>query len=412
MSFPPVDPFHPGARAPSLMNDYRQWLVAPVNIGAYALAVASKPGVLAHGAIDVAAFMLADAVARRPPPPTAARSLHLHSGNGMVAAVALQVGYSVHAYDRYLPNAEASRRTLQASGGDPATAHHAVLAGEAVADGSVQLVTIRIPTDRLGVQMAIAEAFRCLEVGGVCLVAGGNDEGVKPAGKLLEQLFGTVRLDAQHSGHRLLAAVKPTGAPADPTLLTLPWMDADCMQATPVTVAGHSFTQYSRPGVFSWEHLDEATLVLADTMRIAPGQSVLDLGAGGGALGVVTARASRTGRVLLLDADADAVRCAVRTARDAGETTIEVRASDVAEAAGEERFDVVVTNPPFHVGKATDLSVPQAFIEASHAQLLPGGRLYLVANRTLPYEKWIGERFGDVRMVHDGRRFKVLSASR
>jgi 16S rRNA (guanine1207-N2)-methyltransferase len=35
-----------------------------------------------------------------------------------------------------------------------------------------------------------------------------------------------------------------------------------------------------------------------------------------------------------------------------------------------------------------------------------------VANRTLPYEQAIAERFGTVRTLHDGRRFKVLSATR
>jgi pseudouridine synthase len=58
----------------------------------------------------------------------------------------------------------------------------------------------------------------------------------------------------------------------------------------------------------------------------------------------------------------------------------------------DEGFDVVVTNPPFHVGKATDLDVPQQFIADAHAVLANGGRLFLVANRTLPYEQAIKHR--------------------
>ena len=84
----------------------------------------------------------------------------------------------------------------------------------------------------------------------------------------------------------------------------------------------------------------------------------------------------------------------------------------MTEAAGDERFDVVVSNPPFHLGKSTELAIPWAFIDEAYDRLAPGGRLYLVANRTLPYERLIAERFGDVRTAHDGRRFKVIGSVR
>ena len=113
----------------------------------------------------------------------------------------------------------------------------------------------------------------------------------------------------------------------------------------------------------------------------------------------------------MVDADAEAVRSARRTAECAGvEST--VLPSDVASAVLGQRFDVVVTNPPFHVGKATDLSVPLQFIEDAWTVLAPAGRLFLVANRTLPYEREVLQRFGNLATEHDGRRFKVLSAVR
>jgi 16S rRNA (guanine1207-N2)-methyltransferase len=84
----------------------------------------------------------------------------------------------------------------------------------------------------------------------------------------------------------------------------------------------------------------------------------------------------------------------------------------VAAAVAGERFDVVVTNPPFHVGKATDLNVPLQFIEESWEVLAPGGRLFLVANRTLPYERVVRHRFGNITTAHDGPRFKVLTATK
>ena len=390
---------------------YETWQQGPARVGDLTVAVATKPGVFAHGTIDTPSVMLAEAVGERAASHGSA-SLHLGCGNGLVPAVAKAMGYRAVAFDRYFTNAEATRRTLDAQAGEAHVVHHAALVNPLVAADSCALVTIRIPTDKLGMQIAVAEAFRALAEGGTCLLAGANDEGAKPAARLLETVFGNAQVIAQHSGCRLLSAAKRGRTPGDADLFTNPWLDAEHFHELPVTLAETAFVASTRPGVFSWEHLDEATAILADLMRIENGESVIDLGCGAGILGVAASRWTPMGRVLLLDADADAVRCAERTAAQAGSQNVEVRASDVASAAGDARVDVVVSNPPFHLGKGTELAIPRAFIEQAHAHLAPGGRLYLVANRTLPYERLIAECFGEVRTAHDGQRFKVIGGVR
>jgi 16S rRNA (guanine1207-N2)-methyltransferase len=380
-------------------------------VGDLTVNVATKPGVFAHGGVDPSAGMLAEAVAARPAA-GGARSLHIGSGNGLVPTVAKALGYAVDAFDRYFPNTEATRRSLEGQSGDGHAVHHASLVNPVVPAGSCALATIRIPTDRLSVQIAIVEAFRALVPGGRCLLAGANDEGAKPAARLLEQVFGNAAIEAQHSGARLLVATRQSGAPHDAAAFDTPWLDAGHFHTVPVTLAETGFDVFTRPGVFSWEHLDEATAILADLMRIDNGESVIDLGCGAGVLGVAASRWTPAGSVLMLDADADAVRCATRSAATAGCANVTVRASDVASAAGEARVEVVVSNPPFHLGKGTELAIPRAFIEQAYAHLVPGGRLYLVANRTLPYEKLIAECFGEVRTAHDGSRFKVIGGVR
>ncbi len=425
------------------MSVYRQWLSAPVRVGDAIITVATKPGVSGHGGEDPAARMLAEAIpSAKACLPTMGLasghadipgaqhedlpvSVHLHAGNGLVPAVAAARGFQVIACDRSKPNATASARTLAHSAATSAVVHHIAVPGTRIPDGGASLVTIRIPMDRLGVQLAVAEAFRALAIGGTCLLAGANNEGAKPAARLLQAVFGNGSVEAQHSSHRLVRATKESLTPVDSTLTTLRWLDVEQFHETRLPVAPlenaevatlsgtphAAVTLSTRPGVFSWEHADEATTLLIATMNIRRGDRVLDLGCGAGALGVVAAGRSQA-RVVMVDSDADAVRCAERTARMAGVSNVEVRASDVAEAVDGESFDVVITNPPFHLGKATDLAVPQAFIDEAYRALAPGGRLYLVANRTLPYERLIHARFGEVRVAHDGRRFKVLGAVR
>ena len=389
---------------------YAFWQNAPLSITGSRVLVATKPGVFAHGTVDPASMMLAEQMASL----SRSTSVHLNCGNGMVpAAAAVAGGASVlWCSDRSLPSVQATERTMAANGIAGAHVVHAHGTHAFPLALAADVVTIRVSTDKLALQQLIWEAFYALRLGGKCYLAGANDEGVKPAVRLLESIFGAARLEAQHSGHRMAVATKAQIAPSSLTEGTSPYLDPDHFREVSVTLKGIAHTLFSRPGVFSWEHLDEATQILGDLMEIRAGESVLDLGGGAGALGLTAASLSGTGRVLMVDADADAVRCAARGVAKASLANVEIRASDVGGAVRDERFDVVVSNPPFHQGKATDLMVPQQFIADAHAHLHVGGRLYLVANRTLPYEKVIADRFGDVRTIHDGRRFKVLGATR
>jgi 16S rRNA (guanine1207-N2)-methyltransferase len=395
------------------VSAYHTWHLAPVVVAHHPIRVASKPGALAHGGQDIPSQMLADWVATEAGP----RALHLGGGTGLVSAVAALAGgaQQVWCADRSVVGAEAARRTLVANGlvlGDTAQVAHAHGSAAFAEPPVVDTATIRIPTDKLAMHQLLWDAWQRLAVGGRCAVAGANDEGAKSAARALEALAGSVRVVSQYGGCRLVVATKTPASDVVPPAFQSPFLDPAVMHALPVVTGHTTVSLFTRPGVISWEHLDEATRILLDTMVVHPGESVLDVGCGAGALGLTAVAAYGARRALLLDADADAVRCTARAIAEGELQAAEVRASDIAEAAGDERFDVVLTNPPFHVGKATALDLPRQFMADAWATLVPGGRLYLVANRTLPYERVLAEWFGTVRTVHDGRRFKVLSANR
>ena len=388
---------------------YHTWRTYTVKVAGVAYEVATKPGAFAHGRLDPAALLLAEHVAVK----EGDTVVLMHCGSGLpaVVAAARHVG-RVILTDRNIVSVQAAERTL--------AANHVTVGSAVLGQGAAGLergleadtVVIRIPQERVALLQLLVDAFAVLKVGGRCYIAGATNEGIKTAAGTMETLFGNARVLSRDTRHRVVSAVKRTNAPADTALLTNPYLQPDVFNQLNAILRGREYTLHTRPGIFSWDHVDEATAILADAIQVPNGASVLDLGCGCGALGIVAASLSGGGPLCMLDADVEAVRSATRSAESNGVASARALVSDVASAVLDERFDVVVTNPPFHVGKATDLDVPMQFIEDAFQVLTEGGQLFLVANRTLPYEQAIRHRFGNVANLHDGPRFKVLTATR
>ncbi len=280
-------------------------------------------------------------------------------------------------------------------------------------DVQADLVVIEVPVEKAAAHLLLHDAALLLRTGGRCVLAGGTTEGIKPAVRVLESIFGNMRTLAVGGGHRVVEARRGATVAFDSVQsLVAPYHEPEAFREDSYLVAGLPTRVFTRPGVFSWDHLDEASALLAESMTVPADGHVLDLGCGAGVLGAaVAARAPRVD-ITLVDADCEAVRCARQTMTATGHGVWRALASDVTSAVADSRFDLVVSNPPFHTGKSTDLQLPRRFIAESHAVLRAGGRLQLVANRTLPYEAELERVFGNRRTVHDGARFKVLEAIR
>ena len=391
------------------VTPYHTWRTYTVKVAGIAYQVATKPGAFAHGRIDPAALLLAEHVAGKKG--DTVLLMHCSSGLPAVAAAARHAGRIILT-DRNIVSVQAAERTLAAN--NVALGSAVLSQGTAALDRELEAdtVVIRIPQERVALLQLLADAFAVLKIGGRCYIAGATNEGIKTAAATLESLFGNARVLSRDSSHRVVSAVKRADTPAAPTLLENPYLQPDAFFKLNAVLRGNEYELYTRPGIFSWDHLDDATAILAETMQVPNGASVLDIGCGYGALGIAASSLSRGGPLCMLDADVEAVRSATRSANTNGIENFRALTSDVASAVRDERFDVVVTNPPFHVGKATDLDVPMQFIEDAFQVLTKGGQLFLVANRTLPYEQAIRHRFGNVGNLHDGPRFKVLTATR
>jgi HemK-related putative methylase len=84
---------------------------------------------------------------------------------------------------------------------------------------------------------------------------------------------------------------------------------------------------------------------------LPPDGKVLDLGSGAGAAGVLAAR--RGAHVVAVDINPAAVRC-TRINALLNNVQIDIRSGDLFEPVNDERFDVVLFNPPYYRGEPRD----------------------------------------------------------
>ncbi|MCT4578287.1 class I SAM-dependent methyltransferase [Donghicola sp.] len=163
------------------------------------------------------------------------------------------------------------------------------------------------------------------------------------------------------------------------------------------------------PGVFSADKVDRASQLLVNTLPKKLGRRVTDLGAGWGYISANILDREGLESLHLVEAEATALDCARETVND---DRVRFHWADVTRWHHPENMDAVVMNPPFHTSRDADPAIGQAFIRAAHGMLAQNGKLWVVANRHLPYESTLGEFFAEVSEIAGDRSFKVLEAVR
>ena len=276
----------------------------------------------------------------------------------------------------------------------------------ASAGGRYDAVLILPPRQRDEARALLARALDQVNAGGLVVASVANNEGARAIEGDLVQLAGAVTTLSKHKCRVFWLRADATRIDA---ALAQQWSDFDAPRA----IADGRFL--SRPGLFAWDRIDTASALLAAHLPADLAGVGADLGAGYGYLAdEVLRRCPQVGALDLYEAEARALALAERNlaataAARATPPVLNYHWHDVVRGLPR-RYDFIVTNPPFHQGRADQPELGRGFIRAAAQALTPTGRLLLVANRHLAYEQELQRLFTQTRVLADAQGFKVIQA--
>jgi 16S rRNA (guanine1207-N2)-methyltransferase len=280
------------------------------------------------------------------------------------------------------------------------------------ADGYFNIVALNPPVEE-GTEAILEMIDRArpkLRNGGSFYLVAKVRKGAKSYMRRLAETIGPSKVISKSGGYWLMRAERsPVRSPAA--------VDLSVYEHTVETkLRNRNYRFCTRAGVFSRKQMDDGTRLLIESVDVLPMNSVIDIGCGYGPIGIAAAHVASVGRVVMVDTNARAVECASRNieahhlhhARKNGKPRVEALVSDRFDAVKGERFDRVISNPPFHAG--VDVLYP--LVDEAYAHLRFHGRMYLVLMRYVGIKRHIERVFGNCTVVAREGKHAVLMAER
>ena len=228
--------------------------------------------------------------------------------------------------------------------------------------------------------------------GGELLAASNNPED-QWLHQELQRLFGKVTRTPARRG--VLYACRRTEHPVR-------YKQFDCELA--FRDEGRLIPLFTRPGVFSHRTLDTGARVLIEGLHLQPGDRVVDLGCGSGAVGIAAALRAPEVQLLALDSNPRAIECTMRGAAASGVTNLTAVLDDTGQGGEAGSWDLVLGNPPYF----SEYRIAEIFLESAQRLLRPGGLVQMVTKTPSWFEEHMASLFDDIES-QPSRAYHVVS---
>lgn len=279
---------------------------------------------------------------------------------------------------------------------------------------SFDLVLYRVSKEKAIVHHVINQAVHLLKPQGQFLLAGGKNEGIKTYADKAAKYFGCDKHIEKRSKDDWIATL--SNHHSDEPALD----DKNYVEQIALTEQ-KGLSYISKPGVFGWNKIDQGSAFLLEQMpefmkrlKSASGQSkepdqttqsVLDLGCG---YGYLLANMPAFGFTTLVGTDNNAAAIAsAKATLAANGFEGDIIAANCAQGI-EQKFDVVVCNPPFHQGFSVESEMTERFLAAARRLLVSGGAAIFVVNAFIPIESKAKSFFKKVDELANNKKFKVI----
>ena len=274
-----------------------------------------------------------------------------------------------------------------------------------------RVVLLQLPRSLAALDQAAALIARHADPSVVVFAGGRIKHLTTTMNAVLATHFGALRVSLARQKSRVLVASAPlvgAGASVPEPSATADTMQREFHEDLGLWVAAQG-------SAFAGTKLDIGTrFLLTFIPRMMPHTEVaIDLGCGTGILAVEIARARPDARVIATDQSASAVASAMETVRlnELGDRVDVVR-DDTLRSQPASSADLILCNPPFHVGAAVHADAALGLFRDAARVLRPGGELWTVFNSSLSHASTLRKIVGHTDVVGQNAKFTVTRSSK